>query len=127
MAKVKITFNEDHIRLIRCLCVEQFTDSRYGFDNYSLFGGTYLYEQMALILGVADQVIPGTEESVYGPQYPDELMDRFNELDSFIVENLPYILDILTQFCTEGIKPGMEYWCNANERIWHVREPKIKE
>lgn len=124
MAKIKITFNDDHIKLIRNLSVEQFSDSRYGFDNYCLFGGTFLYEQMALILGVADQVIPGTEESVYGPQYPDELMERFNDLDAFIVTNLPYIIDILTQFCTEGIQTGVEYWCNDMERIWHKKEEK---
>lgn len=118
MAKIKITFNEDHIRLIRNLHIDQFSDSRYGIDNYNLYGGTFLYEQMALILGVADQVILGTEEDVFGPRYPDELMERFNDLDAFIVTNLPYILDLLTQFCGEGIQPGVEYWCHDRDRIW---------
>lgn len=125
MAKLRITFNEDHLKLIRCLNFEQFSDSRYGIDNYNLFGGTFLYEQMALILDKADQVIPGTEESIYGPQYPDEIIDYFNELDSFIVANLPYIIDILTQFCDEGIKPGVEYVCVDRERIWKKNEKAV--
>ncbi len=45
------------------------------------------------------------------------------ELDSFMVEHLQHIEEILHQFCTEGIQPWVTYWCRDYERLWHKEEP----
>ena len=45
----------------------------WGINQWSLFGGTYVMEDIALILGRYDEFIPGTEESPQGKQYPKEL------------------------------------------------------
>jgi hypothetical protein len=122
MARLKLTFNEEHIKLISNFRTRQVDDEHYAIDTYDLFGGTYLYEDMALILGYMDKVIPGTMEDADGPKFDDETLEHLNELDSFIVENLQNIEDILHQFCTEGIQVGVTYWCNPSECIWHKEE-----
>lgn len=97
-------------------------DSIYGVDTYNLWGGTYIWEQMAYILGINDHVIKGTEEDPTGPKYPEEDMEHMRDLDAYIIGNLEYIFTLLIQFCTEGIQPGVTYWCYDYEKIWHKEE-----
>ena len=159
--KIKLTFTEEHIALIKALNFEKIDvneiiksfeqynekviyvknnnkvdatlgdilneyriniDSIYGVDNFNLWGGTYIWEQMAYILGIQDHVIKGTEEDPTGPKYPDEDMEHMKELDMFILTHLEHIFQLLLQFCTEGIKPGVTYWCFDYEKIWHKEE-----
>lgn len=173
MARKKISFNEDHIKLIKALRfgkidtsffveamdhgteVTKITDNKYkvghllksangefvkidssikislpqegndnlyGIDTLNLWGGTYIYEDMALILGMTDKIIEGTEEDPTGAKFDDETMEYFNELATFIIENLVDIESILHQFCTEGIKVGVTYVCKPNENIWWIEE-----
>jgi hypothetical protein len=156
--KIKLTFTEEHIALIKALNFEKIDvndiiksfeqynekviyvknnnkveatlgdilneyriniDSIYGVDNFNLWGGTYIWEQMAYILGIQDHVIKGTEEDPTGPKYPDEDMEHMKELDMFILTHLEHIFQLLLQFCTEGIQPGVTYWCFDYEKIWH--------
>lgn len=97
-------------------------DSIYGVDNFALFGGTYLWEQMAYILGLQDHVIKGTEDDPMGPKFPEEDMEYMRDLDAFIVTHLEHIFQLLIQFCTTGIQAGVTYWCYDNEHIWHIEE-----
>lgn len=134
MAKLVLNITEDHIKLIKFIKFQKLnvseigkkvskyeTDKFYGVDVYDLYGGTFLYEQMAYILGYTDKVIPGTEEDVTGPKYPDEVIDYFNDLDGFIVEHIVDIYEILCQFCEVGIKPG-KYVCKDYQHIWKREE-----
>lgn len=93
-------------------------DSIYGVDTYNLWGGTYLWEQMAYILGLNDKVIKGTEEDPTGPKYPEDVMNYMQDLAVFIFTHLEHIFQILLQFCTEGIQTDVTYWCYDYEKIW---------
>lgn len=128
-------------------------DNIYGLDTYNLWGGTFLWEQMAYILGYQGAIVPSTMEDPTGPKFyktvwtalddngrrivlTDEekkksdvvgfeeidVLEHMKDLDSFIITNLPYIMDILLQFCTEGIQPGVTYWAYDYQRIWHKEE-----
>lgn len=127
MSRLKITFNEEQLKLIRNIRFEQLNDAQYVVDTYSLWGGSYIYEDMAYILGMMDHMIPGTIEDVDGPKFDEEAMAKFTVLDEFIVENIGNIEGILHQFCTEGIQPGVTYWCNRNEGIWHKEEKQPEQ
>lgn len=140
MARIKVVLTEEHLKLIKNFRiqklnvlnvkngVEDWTDKYYGIDTYGLFHGSHLYEDMAQILGVADQVIKGTEEDIDGPKYPKELMDKFIELDEYILDNILNIEEIVHQFCCKtdekgnivGVKPGI-YTCKDNEHIWKYK------
>ena len=122
MAKLTLTFNEDHIKLIQNFRTRQLDDANFTIDTYDLFGGTYLYEDMAQILGLMDKVIPGTMEDADGPKFDEDTQLYLNELDGFIVENIQNIEDILHQFCHDGIQPGVKYWCKPSEGIWHKED-----
>lgn len=111
----KITLNDDHLRLIEKLNIEEFyfgENSRHdrlgwGFDQWNLFGGTFVMEDCALILGHYGDFIPGTEDSPLGKQYPKELEDYWWKLYTYIYTNLKLIIKLILQFSsTGGIKAG---------------------
>ena len=168
MAKIKIQFTEDHIKLIKNLRfgeiepkfyvtpihdsvgvnvvgngkfnitnVEKFGNevietiapievksaqdyggNLYGIDSFNLWGGTYIYEDIAYIIGKMDHVLEETLEDPDGPKFDDETTQYMDELASFIIDNLVNIEEILHQFCTEGIQEGVVYTCKPNEHLW---------
>lgn len=115
--KISLVFTEDIIKFIKLMKVQRFSDSQVGFDNYGLYPESHLFDFMAMVLGMQDHRIPGTEEKPMGAEYDEEAMAYFFEIDSFIVENIEYIEEIIHQFCDVGIKPG-KYSCLAYQRIW---------
>lgn len=90
----------------------------WGIDQWNLFGGTYVMEDVALILGHFGDFIPGTEESPLGKQYPKELEDYFWGLYLYIVENMVLIINLVFNYIDKGgITPGT-YKVNTNGMIW---------
>lgn len=106
----KITLNEDHLRLIENLHVEEFEFGErskhdrfgWGFDQWNLFGGTYVMEDIALILGKFGDFIPGTEEDPQGRQYPKELEDYWWELYDYIYKNFVLIMKLVLFYSSRG-------------------------
>lgn len=128
--KIKVELNEDLIKLVKSFEFTRLNNSHYGIDSYSLFGGTYLYEQMAYILGYNDKVIPETLELPTGPRYQQEYEDKMIEYDEYLLKNLVFIEEILHQYIDKGgVKPGI-YSCLDNVRIWNYepfKEPENAE
>lgn len=120
--KISLVFTEDIIKFIKLMKVQKFSDSKIGFDNYGLYPESHLFDFMALVLGLQDHRIVGTEENPLGAEYDEEATERMHEIDAFIVENLEFIEEILHQFCDVGIKPG-KYSCLAYQRIWKYDGP----
>ena len=166
MAKVKLTFTEDQIKLIRNFRINDLnhrfyvtttspdqeavkvtankynitaesdmgtkiisqinihTDSEFdnemvGIDTTNMWGGTFIFEDMALQLGLMDKIVPGTEENPLGPQFEEETQKYLLETANFIVDHLKDIEAILHQFCTEGLQAGVTYVRMNNSDIWH--------
>lgn len=118
---LKLEINEDIIKLIKNLNFERISDKHYGFDTYNLWGGTYLLEQMSLILGYQDKVIPETLENPMGVRFEKEYEDKMFEYDAFILENFVFLEEILHQFVDKGgIKPGI-YTAVDYNRIWEYK------
>ena len=115
--KVSLVFTDDIIKFIKLMKVQRFNDGQIGFDNYDLYPESHLFDFIAIVLGLQDHRIKGTEENPLGAEYDEEAMKYMFEIDSFIVENIEYIEEILHQFCDVGIKPG-KYSCLAYQRIW---------
>ena len=84
----KLTLTDEHLKLIENIKFEPFVfgaddkNGRFGWgiDQYSLFGGTYAMEDIALILGKWNEYIPGTENEPLGRRYPDELENHMRDL-----------------------------------------------
>lgn len=102
--KKTITLNEDHIVLIQNIKFEKFRFNpenkishhyAWGVDEYNLFGGTYIMEQIAIMLNQYDKFIPGTEESPSGRQFPKELEDYWWDLYRYIWDNIELIMNLV--------------------------------
>lgn len=120
MARIYVNLTEDHLKLIRNLNVQALTDETVGIVKDNLYGGTYKYEQMALILGLTDKAVPGTEEDMEtGTLYEKEVQLYMLELDKYIRENLLNIEEILHQFCLKGGLTVGKYVCKDYQHIWH--------
>lgn len=118
MAKIKLTLNEDHLRLIRNIYYQDFDDSKCGIDKYNLYGGNFLLEDVANCIGKIDQALPGTLDDYDGPKFPKELTDYMLDLHATISDNLEYIESLVHQFVVQGgLTPGT-YTCIDYEKIW---------
>jgi len=126
MAFVKIKLNEEHLKLIENIKFEKFVfdmdtrNGRYGWgiDQYSLFGGSYALEDIALILGHWDEYIRGTENDPMGRHYPEELENHMWELYHYIWDNMEHIIRLVFYFNDKGgLTPG-EYKFDTNNETW---------
>ena len=96
--------------------------SRFGWgcDQWSLFGGTYLLEDIALILGYFDQAIANSETMASGRRFPEELENEMYALYDFICENMEDIFTLVLTFIGKGgITPGTYVYNNYN---WERKE-----
>ena len=121
--RISVVLTEDIIKFVKLLKVQKFSENKIGFDFYSLYPESHLFDFMAIVLGLQDHVIKGTEENPLGAEYDEEAMNKMKEIDEYIVDNLEYIEEILHQFCEEGIKPG-KYTCLGYQRIWKYQGEK---
>lgn len=117
MALIKLTLTEDHIRLISNFKFEVINKGQIQINRNCLYGGTFILEEIAMIIGKFDQAIEGTEDDSMGRAFPDELEEYMWSLHNYIVDNLENIESLLHQFAAEGIKPGT-YKCKSQEMFW---------
>lgn len=106
MAKIKIKLNENHIKLIKNFKSEIIDDYHVGFDTINPYGGQYLMEDLAMILGYWDKAVDGTENDYDGRKFGIENEQAMIEIHNYLMDNFSLILSILIQFSTNGIKPG---------------------
>ena len=126
MAIKKLKLTEDLISLIQNIKFEAFdfnddvpgTHYGWGIDQYSLFGGTFVMEDISIILGKFDQYVKGTEDSPLGRQFPEKLEDYWWELYDFIYTNMEYVISLVFWSIGHGgLKPGT-YKCIDTVKDW---------
>ena len=133
MAILKVTLTEDMLKLISWINFTEFPTNedfetkqnvRVGIDFSSLYGGSFIFEDMSYILGIYDKHIEGTEFNPMGPSFPNELEDYMWKTHSYIVEHIRDIEDLVHQFAAKGgLVPGT-YVSKSNERIWEKEVEK---
>ena len=90
----------------------------WGINQWSMFGGTYVMEDIAMLIGRYQDFITGTEESNIGKQYPKELEDYMWELYEYIYENLTFIMDLVLKYSIKGGLQVGTYKCIDYELNW---------
>ena len=131
MAILTIKLTDDILRLVSNIRFQEVPeppkdgDTReqinYAIDYASLYGGTYVFEDIAYILGRYDEHIPGTEEDPLGVQFPREFEDYMWEIHTYITDNLDAIEELVHQYCNKGgLKPGI-YQCKSHFRMWEYK------
>ena len=111
----KITLTEDMLKLISNIQYGEAPmldekDTRqsimYGIDFNALYGGS-TFEDVAIILGLYDKRIPGTEEEPLGAKFPKEIEDYMWNIHTNIVDHIEEIEQLVHWFSNKGgLKPG---------------------
>ena len=122
----KLTLTEDHLKLISEIHFEGFSfDSEtqngrfgWGIDQYNLFGGTYVLEDVSRILGKYDEHIVGTEDP-QGVDFNDDLKDYMWGLYRYIWENMEDVISLLLYFSNKGgLVPGTYKKSRSSQQAW---------
>lgn len=124
MAIKKITLTEDHLRLISNIKFEKFVLNNsewserfaWGIDQWNMFGGTYVLEDVSIIIGKYDLAIE--VDGANGPRFSKEVEDYMWGLYEYIVDNMTFIMDLVLKFSSKGgLKVGT-YKCIDYELDW---------
>ena len=112
-----IELTKDHVKLLHFLYWQIDGDNKIFVDRTHLFNlGSHLLEDMAMILGMQDTAIKGTEESPDGRAFPEEIEEYLLGLHKYIADNLYYILSLITTF--QGNLTDGKYKAKDNDLIW---------
>lgn len=78
--------------------------SRFGWgcDQWNLFGGTYILEDISMILGYFDQAIDNSETFASGRRFPEELEEKMYGLYEYICDNFEDIMTLVFTFVGNG-------------------------
>lgn len=115
---VKVTLTDEHIKLIQGLNPTVDDNNNVVFNPNSLWGGSYLFEDIALILGFYDEQLEGTENDFGGRRYSAEREKHMLELYDYIKDNLLYIESLVHQYSIKGgLTPGT-YKCVDYQLDW---------
>ena len=130
MALLKVELTEDILKLISCIHFENFPredefETKYrlnvGIDFASLYGGSFIFEDISFILGRYDEHLPGTENDSLGPRFSPEFEEYMWTIHSYVVEHIQDIEELVHQFCNKGgLTPGT-YVAKSNVRFWEKK------
>ena len=125
MALVKIKLTKDILKLIENIHFTKVPSQRsesypmtWVIDFFSLYGGSFLYEDISRILGRYDEHIDGTEIEALGPRFESSFEDYMLEIHSYLVNNIEYIEDLVHYYSNKGGLTEGVYQCKSNEKAW---------
>ena len=117
-----LNLTEDHLKLVRFLNIEDKEDDVLTINKkVMLTMQTHILDDVAIILGLRDKAIKGTEEDSDGAAYPDDVEKYMLDTYHYVSDNLHLIESLLHQMVFEGIKPG-KYSCIDYEMVWKKDE-----
>ena len=121
MSKIKLNLTNEHILLIKNFKFTKVGDYKIELDVYSPYGGDYLMEDLAIILGKWDKFTPGTETDYNGKKFGFEAETETLSYHMYLVDNIEFIMSLLVQFIGVGLKPGI--YSTINYKIdWKYSE-----
>jgi hypothetical protein len=113
-----LNLTEDHLKLVRFLNLDNTDDDFLKINkNVMLTMQTHILDDVAMILGLRDKAIKGTEEDADGAAYPDEVEKYMLDTYNYVSENLYLIETLLHQHVFDGIKVG-HYKAKDSDLIW---------
>lgn len=119
---IHLNLTEDHLKLVRFLNIEDVDDDFLKINKKEMLTmRTHILDDIAMILGLRDKAIDGTDGDADGRAYDDESEKYMLDTYHYVSDNLYYIETLLHQMVMEGVKPG-EYVAKDNELIWSLKE-----
>ena len=119
---IHLNLNEDHLKLVRMIRIIDEKDECLERPKEGYLTSTsHLLDDVAMVLGLRDKVIKGTEEDADGGAYPDDVEKRMLDAYNYVKDNLFYIESLLHQMCMEGVKVG-KYKAHDRDLIWEKED-----
>lgn len=122
MARVTLNLTEDHLKLATFLhLTNEEKDVRIN-KFIMLSEQSHLLDDVSLVLGLRDKMIPNTEEDADGMAFPDEIEKYMVDTYRYVSENLYWIETLIHQNILKGgVQPGT-YVCDNRDKIWTKEE-----
>ncbi len=119
---------EDHLKLVRFFNIEDKDDNVLTINKkVMLYLQSHILDDVALILGLRDKAIKGTEEDADGRAYPNDVEEYMLDTYNYVSDNIYLIETLIHQRVMEGVQPG-HYKCIDRDLIWErVEEPNEEE
>lgn len=119
---IHLHLTEDHLKLVRFFNIEEKDDEILAINKkVMLTMQTHLLDDVAMILGLRDKAIKGTEEDPDGSAYPDEEEKYMLDTYKYVSDNILYIESLLHQSVFTGIQPG-HYKAKDSDLVWEKVE-----
>ena len=113
-----LNLTEDHLKLVRFLNVEDKDDDFLKINKkIMLTMQTHILDDIAMILGLRDKAIKGTEEDADGAAYPDDVEKYMLDTYHYVSDNLYLIETLLHQHVFDGVKPT-HYRAKDSDLVW---------
>ena len=111
------------MKLIPFIFIQEDGDYNVLIDNEHMFClGSQLFQDMSIILGLRDKMIPKTENDADGMAFDEETEKHMLELYSYLKEHMYDIETLIHQFVVKGGLSVGTYICQDNEMIWEKCE-----
>lgn len=115
----RITLTEEHLKLIPFIFIQEDGNYNILIDSGQMFClGSQLFEDMSIILGLRDKMIPNTQNDAEGMSFDKESEEHMLSLYEYLVDHLHDIETLIHQFVVKGGLSVGTYKCNDNEMIW---------
>lgn len=115
----KLILNEDHIKMLQYIAIEDIDDDYVGvLKEAPFYSKTTVLEDMSMYLGIRDNSIEGTENDAEGRAFSEKDTDYMLGIYDYLVENIHDIETLIHQFVGKGgITPGTYISSNYSD-IW---------
>ena len=121
MAKKTLNLTKDHLKLASAFLIEENDSSLIINKRIMLSEQSHLLDDVSLILGLRDKMIPNTEEDADGMAFPDEIEKYMVDTYRYVSENIYWIeLLIHQQILNGGVEPG-EYECDTCVKLFEKK------
>ena len=132
----KLELTEDRIKLISNMVISGFVYGKheavepnqisssdcFGINLNHIWGGSYLFEDMALILGFYDDFLEGTDGDYEGRRYSEEREKYMVAEFNWFKDNMYFIESLIHHYATKGgLTPGT-YKCIDYKLDWEKVE-----
>jgi len=115
---IHLDLTEDHLKLVRFLELEDESDDCIRINKKIMLSlQSHLLDDVAVVLGLKDKAIKGTEDDSDGAAYPDDIEKYMVDTYNYVSDNLYYIESLLHQNVMTGIQPG-KYKAKDSEMLW---------
>lgn len=121
MATKTLTLTKDHLKLASCFFIEEDDNSLIINKKVMLTEQSHLLDDVSLILGLRDKMIPNTQDDAEGMAFPDEIEQYMLDTYNYVSQNI-YWIELLIHQCimSGGVEPGT-YECDTRVKIFEKK------